>query len=317
MYRRIHEAFQLSPRLKVHDPFTDQKEEAFLGSLDAIIILAQHLSSVTKSGRSNSTEAEFHQFLQMDLWGNKCDLSVSGGAENSQKLNPLTQLNVLQSFILVNDARLIWDRLQECNDRNPGNVRVDFIMDNAGYELFTDLCFADFLCSKNLVHSVRFHVKEIPWFVSDTTSRDLAWTLQTMKGHVQEQALADMGKRWEEKFLSGQWEMVSHFFWTLPHDFSEMSTVAPALYEQLGGSHLLVFKGDLNYRKLTGDRKWEPTTPFHVSLRGFQPAALCTLRTLKADVVVGLQTHQAEESRKINQSWMTSGDFAVIQFHGL
>lgn len=75
-------------------------------------------------------------------------------------------------------------------------------------------------------------------------------------------------------------------------------------------------KGDLNYRKLTGDLKWSHTTSLKTALRAFHPAPLCTLRGLKADVVVGLREGQAEELHQQCADWMVSGDFAVIQFVG-
>ena len=38
-------------------------------------------------------------------------------------------------------------------------IVVDFVLDNAGFELFSDLCFADFLISTGLATRVRLRVK--------------------------------------------------------------------------------------------------------------------------------------------------------------
>ena len=46
-------------------------------------------------------------------------------------------------------------------------------------------------------------------------------------------------------------------------------------------------KGDLNYRRLVGDRLWPPTTPF-ADVTAYFPGPVAALRTLKSDVIVGL-----------------------------
>ena len=76
------------------------------------------------------------------------------------------------------------------------------------------------------------------------------------------------------------WKIRRDPFWTFPHDFSEMATAAPELYEELSASKLVIFKGDLNYRKLVGDLEWPVQTSFSKALRGFRPAPLVALRTL-------------------------------------
>lgn len=60
----------------------------------------------------------------------------------------------------------------------------------------------------------------------------------------------------------------------------------------------MIFKGDLNYRKLVEDRKWDPTTSFEVATGGknFLPNTnFAIVRTVKADTISGLQKGLAEE----------------------
>ena len=92
-----------------------------------------------------------------------------------------------------------------------------------------------------------------------------------------------------------------------------MLVVAPDLYAQLAASDLVIFKGDLNYRKLVGDLDWARTTPFDQALGDFRPTKVLALRTLKADVVVGLKEGVATKLDQSCPDWMTNGQYAVIQ----
>lgn len=47
-----------------------------------------------------------------------------------------------------------------------------------------------------------------------------------------------------------------------------MSEIDPDLYKRLSVSHLVIFKGDLNYRKLISDFSWDFTESFETCLRG-------------------------------------------------
>lgn len=92
-----------------------------------------------------------------------------------------------------------------------------------------------------------------------------------------------------------------------------MSAAAPDLHADLASSGLLIFKGDLNYRKLAHDCRWPLDTPFRTALQGFAPAPLVSLRTLKADVMAGLPPGQGQALDKLDANWMTNGKFGIIQ----
>ena len=89
-----------------------------------------------------------------------------------------------------------------------------------------------------------------------------------------------LGEKWSHYFSTGAWTLHSDPFWTYPHDFSLLKADDPDLYRSLSEASLVIFKGDLNYRKLVGDLAWSPTTSFEKSLQGFHPAPLVSLRTL-------------------------------------
>jgi len=205
-------------------------------------------------------------------------------------------------------------------------ITIDFILDNAGFELFSDLCFADFLISTGLATIVRLRVKVRPWFVSDATKEDIDWVLDNMASdgckrlrksddsNAQEALMKRLGEKWKGFLRTGAWTVYSDPFWTYPHDFSALKDEDPDLYDSLSCANLIILKGDLNYRKLVGDLKWNPTAPFHHALQGFHPSPLVALRTLKADVCTGLPKGLAENMTKKEADWMTSGKYGVIQF---
>ncbi|XP_078086407.1 damage-control phosphatase ARMT1 isoform X2 [Mustelus asterias] len=319
MYRRIHESLQLNPPMCDFDVFNEAKTQSFFTSQQAIIVICTYFLEMKKKIKcfeDTQLKAEFLLLVQVALWGNRCDLSISGGQDNSQKLNPLTSLESLKPCILVDDSEIVGELLMNSKRNKTSETactRIDIVLDNSGFELVTDLILADFLITSRLADVIHFHGKSIPWFVSDTTKEDFDWTLKQMQAanHAQ---LSRCGVMWENNMKQGIWVYHDHPFWTLPHEFCDMPLVAHDLYAELQKSNLIFFKGDLNYRKLTGDRKWSYTVSFDTALRGFQPAPLCSLRTLKADIQVGLKPGQGEQLAASDTEWMISGRYAVIQF---
>ncbi|KAG9493823.1 hypothetical protein GDO78_001608 [Eleutherodactylus coqui] len=227
--------------------------------------------------------------LKVSLWGNKFDLSISGAQDNSQKTSILPSLEDFKAFLLVGDMNSVWNILSKNKDGNTkSRTRVDMVLDNAGFELVTDLVLADAIISLGLATEVHFHGKVMPWYVSDTTKHNLDWTVQ--------QCLA-INNIWMSK--CGQTWMENHLFWTLPHEYCTMAEVAPDLYIKL---------------KLTRDQKWDFIVPFSQALRCFHPAPLCSVSTLKADVQVGLQAGVGERLTVTDTGWLISGKYGIIQF---
>ncbi|XP_054759695.2 damage-control phosphatase ARMT1-like [Lytechinus pictus] len=313
MYRAITEAITLSQCLKTFDPFSDQKQTALLSSLDAVCTLTSYLDEAVKVPASFE---KFADILQISLWGNKCDLSISAGIENSQKISPVAQLAYLQPYILADNIHQVWQTLcgAKASQVSPDKkVRLDVVLDNAGFELLTDLVLVDYLLQVRLIDEAHFHLKAMPWFVSDVVRFDWDWTLQRLQEN-KDAAVSSLGQRFQDRLRSGVCILHDHLFWTTCYDFCDMKVVAPELYQELSNADLLLFKGDLNYRKLVADRSWPHTTPFEDALCGFHPAPLCTLRTLKCDTVVGLKEGLSEKKEAEDKDWMVTGQNAVIQF---
>ena len=80
----------------------------------------------------------------------RCDLSISAGSKATAEGDPVTSLEPLREFILTEDSEACWLDLV-------GNTSstVSLVMDNSGFELFTDLCLADFLITSGVVTKIR------------------------------------------------------------------------------------------------------------------------------------------------------------------
>jgi len=311
MYRRITQALNMTgvEQLKGLDYFRQQKEDGYHGSLPSMVQLGSWLVSQLSSLTPDMYQKTWGMLVQVCLWGNKCDLSISAGDRAVASGDPVAALQILQENILTDSKEEAWQYMVD-----KAGI-VDIVMDNSGFELFTDLCLADFLVSSGVAAQVRMRVKDQPWFVSDTTIPDITWTInQLSMGLENTSPLAELSRKWSSYFKTGVWVVKADSFWTYPHSFNLMADTDPVLYQELGEACLVIFKGDLNYRKLVGDLNWETTATFKSALQGFLPTSVLSLRTAKADVMVGLEPGQAERVTKVDSQWMVSGQWGVIQY---
>jgi hypothetical protein len=224
----------------------------------------------------------------------------------------MPKFEALDTFLLTNNIEDVWNVLQAA--RQKGRVEVHLVLDNAGFELMSDLCLAELLSACGLADCVHFHGKPLPWFVSDVTPKDWNWTLEQLCS-CDDDLVQEMASTWKRRLAAGEWVFSTHDFWCSPCDFSVMERYAPDLHSTLQRASVVLFKGDLNYRKLIGDLKWPFCTPFKEALRGFQPAPICALRTVKCDTVAGLKEGQAEKAyEQSGEDWMIPGTYGIIQF---
>jgi len=308
MYRRISQALNLTgvKQLRNLDFFEQQKQEGFYGSLSSMKMLGKWV--LDELDNTSDLDRTWTTLVQVCLWGNKCDLSISAGDKSVASGDPIAGLNDLYQNILADNSREAWNCLS-----SEGN-EVHIVMDNSGFELFTDLCLADFLISSKRASKVVFRVKDQPWFVSDTTPNDIEWSLEQLtKVDKESDSLNALGTKWKSYLQSGVWSVIADRFWTFPHSYHYMLEEDPSLYRDLEKAILVIFKGDLNYRKLVGDLNWETTVPFKTALKGFLPTSILTLRTAKADVIVGLLPGQAEKLTEKDAKWMVTGQWGMIQ----
>lgn len=246
----------------------------------------------------DDAEARFNRLLHASLWGNRTDLSYTVAAHLSATAATAREADNL----LADDSAAIWRHLL---DRSSGRVAV--IADNAGTELLMDLALIDFLLCTELASEVHLHLKPHPFYVSDAMTQDVADGLDSLIAAGG--AGQHLAYRLTGHVTSGDLRLKTHWFYTSSLFFTHM----PAdLVADLRGMDLVVVKGDANYRRLLGDAAWPPTTSFNEIVRYF-PAPLAALRTLKAELIVGLAPGLAERLYAEDPAWLVNGRRGVIQ----
>jgi len=329
LYRVLANYFSISKYWKKYDSFTVKKEKSLIGETwKSVVAMADMINPLIKNTDDTSIRETFISFLKYSLWGNQADLSLHTNAKtNLTNLHKITLDEIKKSDdnLISDESSKIWDYVSTLQGK-----RFDFILDNAGYETYNDLVFADWLMSKGFASKIVWHCKQIPWYVSDTNIKDFKWIIdtcinppETLKDFDNTNVI-EMAKRWNTYLENNQWVLNNDIFWTSNYPFWHMATFAPKLYEYLSDSSLLIFKGDMNYRKTVYDCYWPFTTPFIEACGNFgQPVPItgkpfppfACLRTCKADVITGLKEGVSERLDKECKEWLVNGKYGIIQFN--
>ncbi|KAK4687596.1 damage-control phosphatase, subfamily III, partial [Tremellales sp. Uapishka_1] len=325
MYRHIQAMFSTSLHWQGFDVFKEQKDSSFANSRAAVEELAGRYMQVHEAGIVEDEAKRrllFEEMTHIALWGNATDLSLLTNLsfEDMGALQGASAMEKNRRNIIVNDIDRVYRHL---TDLATSHRRIDIVLDNAGFEFFTDLIYASYLLHAGLASHIVLHTKSFPWFVSDVTPGDVSTCLDDLErsdifpGRT---SLDPVGRLLRSHFSKGEISVMDHPFWTTASPFQSLPTEAPDLYANLCQSDLVVFKGDLNYRKLTNDGRWPYTTPFTTALGSIGAHSglrILALRTNKSDVCVGLlsedQVKQLDEEAP-NQAWVRNGKYAVVSY---
>ncbi|CAG8739995.1 16585_t:CDS:2 [Dentiscutata erythropus] len=270
LYRRIISIITNTKHWRNYDPYFRQKEESFKLSFSGILEFSKRIDELISSSKVKIDDSIiFYELAQISLWGNATDLSMLPNFGTDENIET-KRFEESKKNILVNDLEKAWKWLSKYS-----NARVDFILDNAGFELYSDLIFSDWLIQSGYVSEVHLHIKPIPWFVSDTTLDDFNWLFKTLKSNdlfssaseTEKSSLEKLVDRWQSKLVYDcKWETVTPF----------KEAIGP----------------------LANSKNALP---------------VLSLRTGKSDVFVGLD-EGVEERLGPDKSWMYSGKYAAIQF---
>lgn len=305
-YRRILEAtgfFQESEGGGV-DPFLYQKRKGLETPTADILQLCQQINHLVD--HPLPAIDMISKLLLVDLWANQVDLSL-WPVDQANRPDHADPGNAL-GYILVDDRERIAAYFSSLGDPFDQRRVVDLLIDNAGFELVCDCCLADALLTTGQVGQVRFHLKIHPTFVSDAMIKDVQETIIYLVSYPDGE-ISRVGERLSRMLAENRLVLVDHPFWT---SAKEMWELPAELEEVLGSSSLVISKGDANYRRLLGDRHWKDTDDFSQITRYFIPP-LAVLRSLKSDVLAGLQFGQSQELDEKDAKWRTDGRWGIIQ----
>lgn len=302
------------------DPFEPFKQAELLGeAVDEELRELDALAALPSAERA--------QVLTLRaLWGNRADLvfRVAAGPELAGR----------ESGLVADDSALLWSLIGGDETGVPGTsggsggseggsgraaagspgdagrgglARICLVADNAGSELLPDLVLIDHLLHDRGTGEVVLHVKPLPYYVSDATPADVLACLRRMSA-ADGEAGAVAG-RLRAALGSGRLLVRAHAFSCAPLPYREMPF---GMREDFASASLTIMKGDLNYRRLVGDRAWPHTTPFAEATAYF-PGPVAVLRTLKSEVAVGLGADVVKDLEATGRPWLTTGAHGLIQ----
>ena len=194
-----------------YDPFAKQKRaglESSVGSAEPMLARIELLPR-TKEGVELAAS--------IALWGNKMDLSL--WPADAAHANVDVFSSILESAsenLLHDDSDILGEHCEVLRRKGGGNV--DIIVDNAGFELITDLALAQHLVDSGIASVVTFQLKSHPTFVSDALENDLI-------EHVEHYANLNAkdfpnarraGQKWKSFLQEGKFRCHEDNFWVQP-----------------------------------------------------------------------------------------------------
>lgn len=310
VYRRLIQAIgywdEKSPGYQ-YDPFLKQKQAGLKSSVGSAEPMLTKIPELPKTAEGVDIAAS------IALWGNKMDLSLwPADAANADVDIFSSILDNASDNLLHDDLALLAKHCDKLRAKGGGNV--DIIVDNAGFELITDLALGQHLVESGIAKCVTFQLKSHPTFVSDALEKDLI-------EHVEHYAQLEpekypnarkAGKTWQIFLEEGKWKCNEENFWVQPFAMWDMQE--PLRTDMKERCDLAFVKGDANYRRLLGDCMWDFTAPFSDVVGAYFPCPVCALRTLKAEIGCGMDADQIERAKSLDDNWQVNGRFGVVHF---
>ena len=261
------------------------KHESYRKELELLFTRSIDYSSIkNEEEKSKQQFDDLHRILTYSLTANTGDLS-------QLEINRPESVKILQD-----DTDVIFKFLNKKEYH-----RFDIICDNSGSELFSDIYLAVFMLLHSYVKKVILHVKAYPYFVSDATLEDFGKLLAVLTKDGR-------NKRLSEYLHDKKIEVIADKFWTMPTYFDDNEIKKLGLNK----SNLIIVKGDLNYRRLVGDKNYNGDG----SLKEYclwHKTPVIAPRVLKSDVLIGVDEVFRTMAYTQDKNYKTDGKWGVIQ----
>lgn len=290
-FRRVLEATRYfhPGQWQRYDPYRILKDKEITDALP------QFISAYLNTTQENSYEG-FSQSIVNALWGNQSDLSNldRGLSAQPERLRRLLRDDSIKAYQYLAN--------------HPANII--YFLDNVGKELYFDLAAMDYLLHNGLALSITVWLKNQPFFVSDVMKPDFIHALNYLENSSAE-GVRNLSSRVRKAIADEKILLETPEFLTTGRMYRQLPS---ELADSLRQCDLAILKGDVNHRRLVGDRHWDPVTPIERAA-GYFPTSFLSLRTLKAELVVGLEQDQVRWMKKhAEDNWMINGHWGLILF---
>lgn len=254
----------------------------------------------TGIGIEGEPEEKLHDVLALALWGNRIDLSMAVSMSHGVH-------GANDDDLLIDDREKLVPHLLSAQASN----QIHIVMDNAGTELAMDLLLADLLLqsvpSATQPTQVWLHIKHHPTFISDTVPADIWQLLDEMEKRASSRELAQrLRQAWAQERLI----IVPHIMWNSSSFAWKLPLQKVHIHPE--ATRLVITKGDMNYRRFTGDTSWPADVPFKEAV-GYMDVPLAALRAMKCDALVGIDQQTRDALQANNPEWRSIGKYGLIQ----
>jgi hypothetical protein len=237
------------------------------------------------------------------------DDGITGTAKKRKAF--IDGIRAQSSYLVRNDCS---DVLQVFKEGKSSRGDVSIILNNTGKELIADLALAYTLITLNLCETVTFHTKKYTTSEFGATSVDVYGHIEHLADPVHSNvwAVRHFGEALRTFIYQGRLRIVEDEFWCLPTPLWDMPT---HLELSLGGSRLVIVKGDNNYMRLLGGLDWPLNFDFS-SVTNYWNAPVCALRVMESEIGCGFDDRSATQGG-FSKSFMTTGKWGLVQFRPL